>query len=188
VIPMSTSSAANRAANKLPLALATTTLGGVPRPRARMRQDQELSLAEGTDRLNAGGQPAALGRVTPVARQKPRAEKPRSPRGRGDDGIHWDKTNRCYVGTISLGFDPSGKRVRRTVRGATTTEVKEKLDELHDEIKAGIRTPATYTVEQCVRDWLDSLTLDPGTVENYRRQVLGDALSEERTGCLGHGR
>ena len=29
-----------------------------------------------------------------------------------------------------------------------------------DEIKAGIRSPATYTVEQCVRDWLDSLTIE----------------------------
>ena len=53
----------------------------------------------------------------------------------------------------------------------TKAQVKHKLDALHDEIKAGIRTPATYTVEQCVRDWLDSLTLDPGTIASYRGQA-----------------
>ena len=41
--------------------------------------------------------------------------KPR--RGRGDDGISWDKINKCYVGTVSLGYDATGKRIRRTVRG-----------------------------------------------------------------------
>ena len=38
-------------------------------------------------------------RVTAMAE----AEKKR--RDRGDDGISWDITNKCYVGTISLGID-----------------------------------------------------------------------------------
>lgn len=92
-------------------------------------------------------------------------------RDRGDDGISWDITNKCYVGTISLGSDPSGKRIRRTVTGKTKAQVKSKLDKLHDEIKAGIRTPATYTVEQCVRDWLGSLTIDDETIAQYRGQA-----------------
>ncbi len=92
-------------------------------------------------------------------------------RDRGDDGISWDKTNKCYVGTISLGYDTSGKRQRRTVRGTTKTQVKDRLDALRGEIKAGVRTPATYTVRQCVQDWLDSLTLDPETVAGYRGQA-----------------
>jgi len=92
----------------------------------------------------------------------------RKRRGRSDDGISWDKINKCFVGTVSLGHDGTGKRLRRTVRGKTKTEVRDKLRELHEEISAGIRTPATYTVEQCVRDWLDTLTFDPGTVTNYR--------------------
>jgi integrase len=58
-----------------------------------------------------------------------------------------------------------------TVRGRTKAELKNKLDALHVEIKAGIRTPATYTIEQCVRDWLDSLTLDPDTIAGYRSQA-----------------
>jgi integrase len=80
-------------------------------------------------------------------------------------------TVNCFVGRISLGFDSDGKRLRRSVRGRTKTEVKDKLEELRAEIKAGIHTPATYSVRQCVEDWLDSLTLDPVTVAEYRGQA-----------------
>ena len=54
----------------------------------------------------------------------------RKRRGRGDDGISWDKTNKCFVGTISLGFDGNGRRRRKTVRGKTKALVKDKLKEL----------------------------------------------------------
>ncbi len=102
-----------------------------------------------------------------MSSQEPRKRRAR----RGDDGISWDKSNKCYVGTISLGYDGSGRRRRRTVRGKTKQEVKEKLDSLHEEINAGIQTPATYTVKQCVADWLDDLTLDADTVAIYRGQA-----------------
>ena len=48
-----------------------------------------------------------------------RTSKPKRRRERGDDGISWDKVNKCYVGTVSLGYGDTGKRVRRTVRGKT---------------------------------------------------------------------
>jgi integrase len=96
---------------------------------------------------------------------------PKRRRDRGDDGIHWDKTNKCYTGTVSLGYGGDGKRLRRYVRGKTKTEVKDKLEELNEEIKAGIETPAAYTVRQCVEDWLDSLELDPHTMATYRGQA-----------------
>ena len=92
-------------------------------------------------------------------------------RDRGDDGIWWDKANRCYVGAISLGAKSGGKRNRPSVRGRTKTEVKDKLDKLHDDIDAGIRTLATYTVEQCVKDWLDSIERDPHTMETITGQA-----------------
>jgi integrase len=100
-----------------------------------------------------------------------RTPKPKRRRERGDDGISWDRANKCYVGTISLGYDGQGNRLRRTVRAKTKQEVKDKLDGLHDEIKAGVHTPATYTVKQCVTDWLDSLELDPHTMATYRGQA-----------------
>ena len=49
--------------------------------------------------------------------------------------------------------------------------LKDRLNELHDEIDAGIRTPATYTIEQCVKDWLDSIERDPHTMETLRGQA-----------------
>jgi integrase len=103
-----------------------------------------------------------------VANQTPKPKK--RYRDHGDDGIHWDKINKCFMGTISLGFK-DGKRVRRTVRGRTKTEVKDKLDKAHDEINAGIRTPVTYTVEQCVKDWLDTIERDEHTLATWRGQA-----------------
>jgi hypothetical protein len=61
-------------------------------------------------------------------------------RDRGGAGIWWDKANNRYVGAISLGHRPDGKRDRPSVRGRTKTEVKNRLDELRDDIKAGVRT------------------------------------------------
>ena len=95
-------------------------------------------------------------------------------RDRGDDGISWDKANKCYVGTVSLGVGRDGKRDRRTVRGKTKTEVKDRLKELHKEIESGIRTPVNYTVALCVADWLESLESlgrDPHTLATYRGQA-----------------
>jgi integrase len=91
-------------------------------------------------------------------------------RDHGDDGISWDKINKCYVGTISLGFK-GGRRIRRTVRGKTKAEVKDNLDKLHAEINADVRTQATYTVEQCVKDWLDSIERDDHTLATWHSQA-----------------
>jgi integrase len=58
-----------------------------------------------------------------------------------------------------------------SVRGKTKTEAKDNLDKLRDEIKAGIRTPATYTIELCVKDWLDSIERDPHTMATITGQA-----------------
>jgi integrase len=105
-----------------------------------------------------------------MANQPPPSEPKKRYRDHGDDGISWDRINKCYVGTISLGFK-DGKRVRRTVRGKTKAEVKDALDKAHAEINAGIRTPATYTIEQCVKDWLDSIERDDHTLATWRSQA-----------------
>ena len=57
------------------------------------------------------------------------------------------------------------------MRAKTKTEVKNRLDKLNEEIKAGIRTPATYTIELCVADWLDSIERDEHTMETLRGQA-----------------
>jgi hypothetical protein len=59
-----------------------------------------------------------------------------------------------------------------TVRGRTKTEVKDKLRAKHTELAAGVRAPANYTVEQCLKDWLETLnTQEESTVTGYRIMV-----------------
>jgi hypothetical protein len=60
-----------------------------------------------------------------------------------------------YVGAVSLGFGPDGKRTRRKVTGRTKQEVRDKLKALHAELDHGLRTSSTYTVRQAVDDWLE---------------------------------
>ena len=93
-------------------------------------------------------------------------------RDRGSDGVYFDHTpgsecrdtdthRRCkgrWRGAVSLGYRPDGKRIRRKVSGSTKTAVLDELKELHKELDAGIRTPATYTVEQLMQDWLATLS------------------------------
>jgi integrase len=72
---------------------------------------------------------------------------------------------------ISLGFNSDGTRNRPSVRGKTKAEVRDKLEKLREEINAGVRTPATYTVELCVEDWLESIERDPHTMETLTGQA-----------------
>jgi hypothetical protein len=60
-------------------------------------------------------------------------------RGQGEDSIYWDVTKNRYVGAVSLGFGPDGKRVRRKVTGRTKAEVRDRLRELHQEAGSGLR-------------------------------------------------
>ena len=72
-------------------------------------------------------------------------------RGYGEDSIYFDHASDCedryaivaargaLARSISLGFGHHGKRVRRKVSGRTKTEVKDKLQLLHDELRAGVR-------------------------------------------------
>jgi hypothetical protein len=69
---------------------------------------------------------------------------------------------------ISLGYDPKGKRIRKSVTGKTKAEVKDKLKELHRELDEGTAGSPVYRVDQAVAAWLASLDLDPNTIVNYR--------------------
>ena len=101
----------------------------------------------------------------------PIPDKPKKRRrDRGDDGIWWDKTNKP-TSARSRSAPTRRQAQRPTVRGRTKAEVKDKLDKLHDELKAGVRTPATYTIEQCVKDWFDSIERDEHTMETITGQA-----------------
>jgi integrase len=87
-------------------------------------------------------------------------------RGHGEDAIYFDATKNRYVGAVSLGFGPDGKRSRRKVYGRTKQDVRDKLKTLHTELDRGLRTSATYTVRQAVDDWLRGGL--PGRAERTR--------------------
>src|SRR5262245_39247282 len=58
-------------------------------------------------------------------------------RGRGEASIFQRESDGLWVGTVSLGYDGEGKRIRRTVYGATKGDAQTKLDELRTEARAG---------------------------------------------------
>jgi hypothetical protein len=107
-----------------------------------------------------------------MANQPSSSGSKRRRRDRGDGTIAWDKASNCYVGNAVA-------RLQRRRQGAEPSqrtdkakaEAKDNLDKLRDEINAGVRTPATYTIEQCVKDWFDSIERDPHTMES----IVGQA-------------
>ncbi|MFE1309941.1 tyrosine-type recombinase/integrase [Streptomyces sp. NPDC058755] len=82
------------------------------------------------------------------------APERRTRAGHGDDSIYWDKSKNRYIGAVSLGYTPTGKRNRPKVSGKTKAEVRQKLRELRKELANGAKAPTNYTVAQAVTDWL----------------------------------
>jgi integrase len=80
--------------------------------------------------------------------------QPTKRRAHGEDAIYWDESKGRWYGSVSLGFDRDGKRLRQKVSGKTKTEVKDKLKELHSDLDAGVQTSSSYTVGQAVADWM----------------------------------
>jgi integrase len=92
-------------------------------------------------------------------------------RGYGEDGIYLDAARNRYMGAVSLGYGPDGKRIRRKVSGKTKQEVRDRLKALHKEMDAGVKSSKTYTVRDAVDDWLRQ-GLD-GTSERTRTLYEG---------------
>ena len=87
------------------------------------------------------------------------------------------------MGSVSLGYGPDGKRIRRKVFGKTKQEVRDRLKALHKEMDAGVKSSKTYTVREAVEDWLRE-GLD-GTSERTRtlyEGLLGPLLERSAPG------
>ena len=70
-------------------------------------------------------------------------------RGFGEDGIYLDAARYRYMGAVSLGYGPDGKRIRRKVSGKTKAFVADRLAQLHRDLEAGARpAPSNHTVRQ----------------------------------------
>jgi len=101
-------------------------------------------------------------------------------RGHGEDAIYLDAAKNRYVGAVSLGYGPDGRRIRRKVTGRTKAEVRDKLRDLHKEIESGIRSRPRYTVQDALDDWLAN-GLDgvaAATAELYKG-TIAKALTEQ---------
>jgi integrase len=123
----------------------------------------------------------------------------RSRRGQGEDSIYWDASKNRYIGAVSLGFGPSGTRIRKKVAGRTKTEVRDKLKELHKQVASGLRPRRRYTVGDAFDDWLAvgvdglsarTVTLYRDTIAKALREELGTVRLTELTagdvqGALG---
>ena len=89
--------------------------------------------------------------------------------GESEDSIYYDWSRDRWIGSITVGWKPDGLRDRITVRGRTKTEVKDKLRARRQDLAAGVRTLANFTVKQCLKDWLETLnTQAESTVTGYR--------------------
>ena len=109
------------------------------------------------------------------------AEASAKRRGHGEDAIYFAAAKNRYVGAVSLGYTPEGKRIRRKVYGRTKQDVRDKLKALHQELEAGIRSPVGYTVRDSVQDWLRE-GLDG---RSERTRVLYEGLLEPVLEIIG---
>jgi integrase len=100
-------------------------------------------------------------------------------RGWGDDGIYWVASRKRFAGAISLGWDPAGNRLRKVVYGKTKQEVKDKLQQIHEDLAQSVQTSRDYTLLRAVNDWLDEGMDNPSqqTIAKYRT-VLRPLLAE----------
>lgn len=93
-------------------------------------------------------------------------------RAHGEGTILKRKDGR-WQGEVSLGYDQSGKRKRKTVYGKTQKEVRAKLDEIKQQITAGTFSDTKLTVKQYLKQWLEHVSpnLKPRTIGDYRYTV-----------------
>jgi hypothetical protein len=91
--------------------------------------------------------------------------------GHGEDAIYFAAAKNRWVGSVSLGYGPDGKRIRRKILAKTKQEARDRLKALHQEMDSGVRSSSTYTVCETVEDWLrDGLD---GTSERTRTLYEG---------------
>jgi integrase len=87
-----------------------------------------------------------------------------------------------WRGSVSMGFDSQGKRIRRRVTAPTKTAALEAMAALREELGQAPRSSRAYTLRQAVDDWLrDGL---PGRSERTReayRYALAPVLAK-----IGH--
>ena len=77
-------------------------------------------------------------------------------RANGDGAVYFSDTKNKWVGQITLGYDESGNRKRKTVYGSTKSEVKQKLRQIEIGIYTGdFVDKSNITIYQLAKQILD---------------------------------
>lgn len=100
-------------------------------------------------------------------------------RSRGDGGLYWSEARDRWIGEVTTGFTPTGKRITRKVSARTKTEAMRKLkDVLRDQDDGFTSAPRGYTVTDAVTDWLTyGLSgRSASTVKKYRDLADGHVI------------
>jgi integrase len=103
-------------------------------------------------------------------------EKQRNTKRRGNgEGSIFQRDDGRWAATLAVGYDDSGKRLRKTVYGNTKKEVQDELAKLQHRKSTGVLTNASkVTVGQYLDRWLDDvarLTVKASTHRRYAELV-----------------
>ena len=79
-------------------------------------------------------------------------------------------TFKRWEGKITLGYNPDGKRLRKTVYGRSQEEVRDKLEDLKHRQSLGMLSQTSLTVSEYMERWLTdkARNVKPRTEEIYR--------------------
>lgn len=101
-------------------------------------------------------------------------EKLKRPKKANGEGTVYKRSDGKWAGQVYIN-QSDGRRVRRTMYGATRKEVSQKLAELRDRSDKGAPiAPQNLTVEAYLNEWLDTIVVTrvrPNTLKNYRVHV-----------------
>ena len=78
-------------------------------------------------------------------------------RGHGEGALYWSEERQRWVGEVTVGYRPDGKRIVRKGRGKTKAEAQRKLKEMLRDHEDGLTLSADaskYTVAEAAEDWL----------------------------------
>jgi integrase len=76
-------------------------------------------------------------------------------RNRGEGGLSWNEVRQRWIGRVSLGYLPNGKRRIGTVSAPTKTEAQRKLRQLIRDQEDGLPyARRNYLIADAVSDWL----------------------------------
>ncbi len=95
-----------------------------------------------------------------------------SRRGRGEGSV-FQRADGLWSGSISLGVDANGRRVRRTCYAASKAEVLAKLNGIRADVAGGVLEPTKTTLAKYLDQWLGDITneVKPNTKLCYASTV-----------------